>query len=94
VNQLTFSRDGRYLLAACSDDCTRVFEWQRHDPFGRELGRPFHSRTPKPAWSQAMIVSAACFNGDATQVFTGHFDDRLLSWDLRDATGSPVALRT
>jgi WD40 repeat protein len=92
VNQLTFSRDGRYLLAACSDDCARLFEWEKHDPFGREVGRPFHSRRPKPAWNQAMIVSAACFSCDGSRVFTGHFDGRLLSWDLRDSIGSPVTL--
>jgi WD40 repeat protein len=93
VNQLAFSRDGRYLLAACSDDCARMFEWDRHDPYGRELGRPFHSRRPKPNWNQAMIVSSACFSGDGTRVFTGHFDDRLLSWDLRDSISSHVTLR-
>ena len=83
VNTMAFSPDGSRFLAACSDNSTRVFKWgTEQDYLGKELGKPFWLRSPNPGWSEAFIISSACWSPTGDQVYTCSFDGRVCLWTL------------
>jgi len=85
VNTMQFSPDGKRFVAACSDGAALVFDWgEPPSQTGVELGKPFWLRRPKPSWTEAFIISGACFDPSGQIVYTCSFDGSVRRWDLRD----------
>ncbi len=81
VNELSFSPDGSRFLAACSDDCARLFRWgEEQDLVPTHLGQPFHHRSPNPGWHERFIVSGARFSPDGQLAYTCSFDGKVRRW--------------
>lgn len=85
VNQLSFAAS--HLLAACSDDCTRIYDWPKPGLEG-ELGTPFWLRRPKPEWDQAMIIPSLCQIG--SRIYLAHYAGGLSCWDAAERSCSGV----
>ncbi len=84
VNAIDIAADGRFV-AAFRDASAEVFD-DVNAGDGRTLGQAFYNRSPKPAWTQALIVAGACCVGASGMIVTSHFDGLCRVWASADPT--------
>jgi uncharacterized protein (TIGR02996 family) len=78
VNAIDIATNGAFV-AACSDGSARYFS-SMTETFGDMLGMPFYLESPKPAWTEAFIISGACFVGATEIIATCGFNGSIQLW--------------